>query len=101
MADTIGWVNVSTPARGDREGYILEKAPSIVLYVLFASGLWSLDVEGFERGVNIGLKKYEFRPPSQSRLLSPLREDSDGEAWLIDLLTNTANPRIAPSSGLH
>lgn len=68
MADTTGWVNVCTPARGDREGYILEKAPSIVLYVLFASGLWSLVVEGFEPGIDIRLKKYEFRPPSQSRL---------------------------------
>ncbi|VTT73022.1 unnamed protein product [Fusarium fujikuroi] len=57
-------------------------------------GLWSLAVEAFERGISVGVKKHEFRPPSQSRLLPPLREDSDGEARPIGLLTRTVSPEF-------
>ncbi|CCT76208.1 uncharacterized protein FFB20_13574 [Fusarium fujikuroi] len=57
-------------------------------------GLWSLVVEAFERGISLGVKKHEFRRPSQSRLLSPLREGSDGEARPIDLLARIGHPEF-------
>lgn len=99
MADTMGRINVCTSELSHQGGCILGIALFMVLYVPFASGLWSLVVEAFERGISVGVKKHEFRPPLQSRLLSHLREDSDGEARRGDLLIRTGNLRISPSSG--
>ncbi|QGI71390.1 hypothetical protein CEK27_003719 [Fusarium fujikuroi] len=64
MADTMGRINVCTSELSHERDYILGRVLSLVLYVPFASGLRSM------------------------------REDSDGEARPIDLLTRTGSPEF-------